>query len=55
LINTFKDGPAYYRRLFADAGIQPSEAIVVDDSLPALDWAAQIGAQTVLVSASSAA
>lgn len=53
LINTFKQGPEYYARLFADVGIRPSEALVVDDSPHALNWAAQTGAKIVLVSASS--
>ncbi len=52
LVNTFKAGPAYYARLFADAGVQPEGALVVDDSAEALDWAAHLGARTVLVSAS---
>ena len=52
LVNTFKAGPAYYARLFADAGVQPEEALVVDDSADALEWATHLGARTVLVSAS---
>src|SRR6266851_6587839 len=53
LVNTFKAGPEYYARLFADAGVQPEGALVVDDSAEALDWAALLGARTVLVGASS--
>jgi HAD superfamily hydrolase (TIGR01509 family) len=52
LVNTFKEGPQYYARLFADAGVQPEEVLVVDDSSDALDWAARLGARTILVSAS---
>ena len=52
LVNTFKAGPAYYARLFADAGVQPERALVVDDSAEALRWAAGLGARTVLVAAS---
>ncbi len=52
LVNTFKEGPQYYARLFTDAGVQPEGALVVDDSTDALDWAARLGARTVLVSAS---
>jgi HAD superfamily hydrolase (TIGR01509 family) len=51
-INTFKAGPEYYARLFADVGVQPEEAVVVDDSAEAFDWAAGLGARTVLVSPS---
>jgi HAD superfamily hydrolase (TIGR01509 family) len=53
LINTFKEGPAYYERLFADVGITPTEAMVVDDDLQVLQWAAQTGARTVLIHPSS--
>ena len=49
LVNTFKAGPEYYARLFADVGVQPDEALVVDDSADATRWAAQLGARTVLI------
>jgi HAD superfamily hydrolase (TIGR01509 family) len=49
LINTPKEGPRYYERVFADAGIDPRDAIVVDDFPGALRWAAAVGARTVLV------
>src|SRR6266851_10259762 len=52
LINTFKEGPEYYARLFADVGVQPAEALVVDDSADATCWAAQFGARTVLIGSS---
>ena len=52
LVNAFKEGPEYYARLFADVGVQPEMALVVDDSAEALDWAARLGARTVLVSSS---
>jgi HAD superfamily hydrolase (TIGR01509 family) len=52
LINTFKQGPQYYARLFADAGVRPEEALVVDDSADALGWASQLGARTVLIGSS---
>jgi phosphoglycolate phosphatase-like HAD superfamily hydrolase len=32
LIDTFKNGPEYYRRLLADMGIDPMQALIVDDS-----------------------
>ena len=49
LIDTFKGEPAYYERIFADAGVPPARALVVDDSPAALGWAASLGARTVLV------
>jgi HAD superfamily hydrolase (TIGR01509 family) len=55
LINTFKQGPVYFERLFADLGLRPAEALVVDDGSAVLGWAAQVGARTVLVSPSLAA
>ena len=51
LVNTAKVGPTYYERIFEDAGVQPGEAVVVDDSPLVLGWAREIGARTVLVSA----
>lgn len=55
LIDTFKAGPLYYERVFADAGVDPTSALVVDDSPQALAWARQAGAQTILVGAAPAA
>ena len=49
LIDAFKAGPEFYERIFADATVAPSDAVVVDDSPEALGWAAQTGARTVLV------
>jgi HAD superfamily hydrolase (TIGR01509 family) len=52
LINTFKEGPEYYARLFADVGVQPEETLVVDDSADATRWAARLGTRMALISAS---
>jgi HAD superfamily hydrolase (TIGR01509 family) len=49
LVDAFKAGPAYYERIFADAGIDPARAVVVDDSAQALEWARQAGAQAIHV------
>lgn len=49
LLNTFKEGPEYYARLFADLCIAPGDALIVDDSPRALAWASTLGARTVLV------
>ncbi len=53
LIDTLKEGPAYYERMFADLGIAPADALVVDDSPRAIEWATQVGARAVLVGDSS--
>jgi HAD superfamily hydrolase (TIGR01509 family) len=55
LIDAFKAGPAYYEHIFADAGVNPAHALVVDDLPHALAWARQVGARTVLVGAAPAA
>ena len=53
LIDTLKEGPEYYERIFADLGIAATEALVVDDSPRAIEWAKQVGARAVLVGDSS--
>jgi len=55
LIDTFKTSPAYYARLLADAAIPPTAAVIVDDSLDALAWAAEVGACPVYVGAPASA
>lgn len=49
LLNTFKEGPEYYRQLFADLQVAPADTLVVDDRPAALAWARSFGARTVLV------
>ena len=49
LVDTFKDGPRFYQRIFENAGVAPRDALVVDDKATATDWAAQAGANTVLL------
>lgn len=49
VINTPKEGALYYERMFAHAGVRPADAVVVDDNIQALVWAAAAGARTVLV------
>jgi HAD superfamily hydrolase (TIGR01509 family) len=49
LIDTLKEGPEYYDRIFADLGIAAAEALVVDDSPRATRWATQVGARAALV------
>lgn len=51
LLQMLKVTPTYYERLFADAQIAPSEALIVDDSPRVLAWARDLGAMTVLVNA----
>jgi HAD superfamily hydrolase (TIGR01509 family) len=49
LINTAKQGTAYYTRVFAHAGVSPDRALVVDDNPLPIAWAAAAGARTVLI------
>lgn len=49
LVNAGKISVDYYRRIFAHAGVSPEHALVVDDRLHNLDWAATLGATTCLI------
>ena len=49
LVNEWKDGPAYYERIFAYAGVGPADAVVVDDSPQAVSWAKAAGCRALLV------
>jgi HAD superfamily hydrolase (TIGR01509 family) len=49
LVSTLKGGPEYYARIFADAGVAPADALVIDDSPDVADWVVQAGARLVLV------
>jgi phosphoglycolate phosphatase len=50
LVGVLKNGPEYYRRIFADTGVPAAEALTVDDSPRAVAWATAAGARAVLVS-----
>lgn len=49
LLDVLKESPLYYQRMFADAGIEPAQAMVVEDKPGILQWAAEAGATTVQV------
>jgi HAD superfamily hydrolase (TIGR01509 family) len=49
LVNTWKLGPAYYRAVLDDSGVDPARAAVVDDSPQALGWARECGLRGFLV------
>jgi HAD superfamily hydrolase (TIGR01509 family) len=53
LIDTFKNGSDYYERLFADAGVPPANALVLDDGPQAVMWARRAGASAILVGRAS--
>jgi len=50
LVSLPKLGPVFYTRIFEDAGIDPTTALVVDDTPRCVIWAQEAGAQAVLVS-----
>jgi len=47
LVDCAKEGPEFYRRIYGQLGIRPSQAIVVDDQAMCLDWAEETGARVV--------
>ncbi len=48
LVGTAKSHPVYYQRILEDLSLAPEQALFVDDNEAILDWAADLGAQTVL-------
>jgi FMN phosphatase YigB (HAD superfamily) len=48
LVDNAKASQLFYERVFGHAGVAPNDALVVDDSERALDWAADLSAQTIL-------
>jgi phosphoglycolate phosphatase-like HAD superfamily hydrolase len=49
LVNVWKSGPAYYRAILADTGTAAPNAVVIDDSPRAIEWAGECGVRGVLV------
>jgi phosphoglycolate phosphatase-like HAD superfamily hydrolase len=49
LVDTLKAGPPFYERIFADSGVAPAQALVLDDNRMVLGWASEAGARTLLV------
>lgn len=49
LLGVAKSGPGFYRALLAHAGIDAGDAVVVDDDAWRLDWARELGMETILV------
>jgi HAD superfamily hydrolase (TIGR01509 family) len=52
-VDAAKASPLYYERIFAHCSVNPADALVVDDSEQALNWAAETGAKTVLCNPSA--
>jgi len=47
LVDCAKEGPEYYQQIFEATGVRAAEAVVVDDSPPAIGWAMQTGAAVI--------
>lgn len=47
LLGVGKTGPRYYERIVEDSGIDPGDAVVVDDSAAVLEWAEATGFRVV--------
>jgi FMN phosphatase YigB (HAD superfamily) len=47
LVNCAKEGPEFYRRIFAVCGVSPRETVVVDDQPKCLAWASEAGANVI--------
>ena len=46
-LGVLKSGPWFYERLFEDTGIDPADALVIDDSPKAVGWARSVGANAL--------
>jgi phosphoglycolate phosphatase-like HAD superfamily hydrolase len=55
LVNTLKSGPEYYRRVFADAAVDPADALIVDDNPGPVAWATEVGARAILINSAETA
>jgi beta-phosphoglucomutase-like phosphatase (HAD superfamily) len=49
LIDFPKGGPGYYRKIFADARVDPATAVVIESDPGACAWAEAAGARAILV------
>jgi FMN phosphatase YigB (HAD superfamily) len=49
LVDYVKYGPAYYRKVFAHAGVAPEDALVLESDQECCDWAREAGAQAVWI------
>src|SRR5262249_19155821 len=52
-VDAAKASPPYYERIFAHCAVKPADALLVDDSEQALNWAPETGAKTVLCNPSA--
>jgi phosphoglycolate phosphatase-like HAD superfamily hydrolase len=55
LVNVFKVGPEFYRSIFDDAGVAPTDALVIDDNPLVAPWVAEAGGRVIIVGPQGAA
>ena len=48
-MNTWKSSADYYRAILRDTRVDPTTAVVIDDSARAIGWAAECGLRGILV------
>jgi HAD superfamily hydrolase (TIGR01509 family) len=49
IVDVWKGSAEYYRRVFAHAGVDPGEVLIVDDNAAPCSWAADAGARSVRI------
>jgi len=49
LVDCAKEGQEFYAAIFADLGLEPSQALVVDNDPKSIQWASEAGAQAIQV------
>ncbi|WP_075164963.1 HAD family hydrolase [Chthonomonas calidirosea] len=49
LVDCAKEGPEFYRAIFEDLGIEPSQALVIDNDAASIQWAWKAGARSIQV------
>ena len=49
LVDRVKNGPAFYEKVFADAGVPTVSALVIDSEAECCEWAREAGAQALWV------
>ncbi|MGA7672464.1 MAG: HAD family hydrolase [Nitrolancea sp.] len=51
LVDHVKHGSIFYRKMFEDAGVAPSQALVIDSDATCCRWASEVGANAVWIDA----
>lgn len=49
LVDHVKNGPAFYEKIFAQAGVPPGSALVIESDEECCRWASEAGANTAWI------